>query len=169
MPSGKVHDWVTLGTALGAIPLTGLSLPPETRPLAWLAIASYAFSGIWLSSDLDVHSSAYRRWGPLRVIWYPYQKLVPHRSWISHGLGIGPILRVVYLMGVLMLALLGFNWLAARIGLALQVDPQSWLLHTTDWVFTYPREVLALVIGLVAGGAVHSLLDFAHTRLKRWL
>jgi hypothetical protein len=65
MPSGKVHDWVTLGTALGAIPLTGLYLPPEARPLAWLAIASYAFSGIWLSSDLDVNSSAYRRWGPL--------------------------------------------------------------------------------------------------------
>jgi len=36
-------------------------------------------------------------------------------------------------------------------------------------VFTYQREVIALVIGLVAGGAAHSLLDFAHTRLKRWL
>jgi len=105
----------------------------------------------------------------LRVIWYPYQKLVPHRSWISHGLGVGPILRVAYLLGILTLATLAFNWLAARIGLAMQVDPQSWLLHATDWAFTYQREVLALVIGLVAGGAAHSLLDFAHTRLKRWL
>lgn len=169
MPSGIVHDWVTLGTALGAIPLTGLYLPPETRPLAWLAIASYTFSGIWLSSDLDIQSSAYRRWGPLRVIWYPYQKLVPHRSWVSHGLGVGPLLRVAYLVGILTLTLIVFNWLAARIGLALQVDPHSWLLHTTDWLLHYRREVFALVIGLVAGGAAHSLLDYTHTRLKRWL
>lgn len=169
MPSGIVHDWVTLGTALGAIPLTGLYLPPETRPLAWLAIASYAFSGIWLSSDLDIHSSAYRRWGPLRVIWYPYQKFVPHRSWVSHGLGVGPLLRVVYLVGMLTLTLVVFNVLTVRIGLALQVDPHSWLLHTTDWLLHYRREVFALVIGLVAGGAAHSLLDYTHTRLKRWL
>jgi uncharacterized metal-binding protein len=27
--------------------------------------------------------------------------------------------------------------------------------------------VLALIIGLVAGGAVHSLLDFVYTRLKK--
>jgi uncharacterized metal-binding protein len=76
---------------------------------------------------------------------------------------------VAYLLGILTLVILAFNWLAARIGLAMQVDPQSWLLHATDWAFTYQREVLALVIGLVAGGAAHSLLDFAHTRLKRWL
>ncbi|MDW8106127.1 MAG: metal-binding protein [Armatimonadota bacterium] len=169
MPSGKVHDWVTIGTALGAIPLAGMYLPPETRPLAWLTIASYTFSGIWLSSDLDTHSSAYRRWGPLRVIWYPYQKLVPHRSWISHGIGIGPLLRVAYLLGMLTLLTLGLNWLLSRIGWALQADPRSWWLHLLDWVLRYPREVGALVIGLVAGGAVHSLLDFAHTRLKRWL
>lgn len=169
MPSGKVHDWVTIGTALGALPLTGMYLPPETRPLAWLAIASYTFSGIWLSSDLDTNSSAYRRWGPLRFLWYPYQKLVPHRSWISHGLGVGPLLRVIYLLGVLALLTLGVQWMLMRVGIALQVDPHSWLLHATDWLFKYPREVWALVIGLVAGGAVHSLLDFAHTRLKRWL
>lgn len=169
MPSGKVHDWVTIGTALGALPLTGMYLPPETRPLAWLAIASYTFSGIWLSSDLDTNSSAYRRWGPLRFLWYPYQKLVPHRSWISHGLGVGPLLRVIYLLGVLALLTMGVSWMLTRIGIALQVDPRSWLLHATDWLFRYPQEVWALVIGLVAGGAVHSLLDFAHTRLKRWL
>ncbi|MCS7208193.1 MAG: metal-binding protein [Fimbriimonadales bacterium] len=169
MPSGKVHDWVTIGTALSAVPLTAMYLPPETRPLAWLAIASYTFSGIWLSSDLDVPSSAYRRWGPLRVIWYPYQKLVPHRSWISHGLGIGPLLRVAYLIGMLALLGLALHWGLAQIGLALQVDPQSWLLHTAEWARTYQRELWALVIGLVAGGAAHSLLDWAHTRLKRWL
>jgi uncharacterized metal-binding protein len=42
-------------------------------------------------------------------------------------------------------------------------------MHATDWVLTYQREVLALLIGLVAGGAVHSLMDFVHTRLKKAL
>ncbi len=169
MPSGKVHDWVTVSTAIGAIPLTAMYLPPETRPLAWLAIASYTFSGIWLSSDLDTRSSAYYRWGPLRILWYPYQKLVPHRSWISHGLGIGPLLRVAYLIGIVALLVWLVGWLLGRIGIALQVDAQSWLLHATDWVLTYQREVLALVLGLVAGGAIHSLMDFVHTRLKKTL
>ncbi len=169
MPSGKVHDWVTIATAAGAIPLSTICLPPETRPLAWLAIASYTFSGIWLSSDLDTRSSAYYRWGPLRVLWYPYQKLVPHRSWISHGLGIGPLLRVAYLIAMLVLFVSVISWLLTRIGLALQVDTQSWLLHATDWMLTYRQEVLALLIGLIAGGAVHSLLDAVHTRLKKAL
>lgn len=169
MPSGKVHDWFTVGTALGAIPLCGWYLPPEVRPLAWLVIASYTFSGIWLSSDLDIDSSAYRRWGVLRWLWWPYQKLVPHRSWVSHGLGIGPVLRVVYL--ILMLALLFWvlHLVLRQIGFAFAVDAQSGLLRFSDWVLTYQKEVLALILGLVAGGAAHSLLDMVHSRLKRWL
>ncbi len=169
MPSGKVHDWVTVSTAIGAIPLSAWYLPPETRPLAWLAIASYVFSGIWLSSDLDTTSSAYRRWGPLRYLWWPYQKLVPHRSWISHGLGIGPLLRVGYLIGIVALLGWGFTWLLRQIGIALHLDPNSWLWRTTDWLITYRAETLALLIGLIAGGAVHSLMDMTHTRLKRIL
>lgn len=97
--------------------MCGWYLPPETRPLAWLVIASYTFSGIWLSSDLDVESSAYRRWGPLRWLWWPYQKLVPHRSWISHGLGVGPLLRVAYLLEMLWLLLWGCNSRYARLEL----------------------------------------------------
>lgn len=169
MPSGKVHDWFTVGTALGAIPLCGWYLPPEVRPLAWLVIASYTFSGIWLSSDLDIDSSAYRRWGVLRCLWWPYQKLVPHRSWVSHGLGIGPILRVVYLILMLVLLFWILHLVLSRMGLAFAVDTQSELLRFTDWVLTYQKEGLAFVIGLVAGGAVHSLLDMVHSRLKRWL
>lgn len=168
MPSGKVHDGFTVATALGAIPLCGWYLPPETRPLAWLVIASYTFSGIWLSSDLDVESSAYRRWGPLRWLWWPYQKLVPHRSWISHGLGVGPLLRVAYLLGMLWLLVWGVQLALRQIGIALEVDSRSWLLRASDWVLLYQKEVIALMIGLIAGGAAHSLLDMLHTRLKRW-
>ncbi len=167
MPSGKVHDWVTLGTAFMAIPLSGMYLPPETRPLAWLAIASYTFSGIWLSSDLDVRSSAYRRWGPLRYLWLPYQKLVPHRSWISHGWAVGPLLRVAYLLGMMMLLWLALSWGLRQVGIAIHADPHSWLMRFTDWTLTYRAEVWAIVFGLVAGGTAHSLLDWLSTRFKR--
>lgn len=169
MPSGKVHDWVTVGTGVAAIPVLYTQVEPTVQPLAWLGLASYAFSGIWLSSDLDVESSAYYRWGPLRFLWWPYQKLVPHRSWLSHGLGIGPLLRVLYLLlllyGLTQLSL----WGLARIGLSLQVDPHSWLLRAGTIWQTYRAEIGACLIGLIAGGAVHSLLDFAHTKLKRVL
>lgn len=167
MPSGKVHDWVTVGTAAAAVPVVYLQVDSLQQPLAWLAIATYTFSGIWLSSDLDIESSAYKRWGPLRWLWWPYQKMVPHRSWISHGLGVGPLLRAGYLLVVGSLLAVGAVWGAQRLGIAWDADPHSWLRNANRLFTDYPSEWIAICIGLVAGGAAHSLLDFAHTRLKR--
>ena len=50
-----------------------------------------------LGPDLDIHSIQYRRWGPLRWIWLPYQKALKHRSQLSHGPIIGTAVRVMYL------------------------------------------------------------------------
>ena len=74
-------------------------------------LAAYLFSGFWLSDDLDTHSLAYKRWGWLRWLWWPYQKAVPHRSWISHGIGFGPIFRVAYFLVMLWAVLRGGLWL----------------------------------------------------------
>lgn len=168
MPSGKVHDWVTVGTAAASIPVVYTQVEPHYQPLTWLGIAAYTFSGIWLSSDLDLDSSAYRRWGPLRWIWWPYKKLVPHRSWISHGLGVGPLLRVLYLMAILYITAFLIVWGLGRLGISLDVDPNSWMSGIQSFFSTYRAELWAAGIGLIAGGAAHSILDFAHTRLKKW-
>jgi hypothetical protein len=47
-----------------------------------MLVAGLAFlvGGLWLSPDLDTHSNATRRWGPLRGLWFPYRQLIRHRS-----------------------------------------------------------------------------------------
>ncbi|WP_204318311.1 DUF2227 family putative metal-binding protein, partial [Serratia marcescens] len=34
----------------------------------------------FLTPDLDTYSNAYNKCGFLRIFWYPYKKVMPHRS-----------------------------------------------------------------------------------------
>src|ERR1700709_901538 len=96
MPSGKVHDKITVVTAALAVPVWWFAAPAKDYVSLIVALGSYIFSGFWLSDDLDTNSVSYKRWGAFRWLWWPYQKLVPHRSWGSPGLGVGPLNRVLY-------------------------------------------------------------------------
>ena len=77
MASGRSHDRATWALSLpfGLLwwPLLGL---------AGVACAGLAFllGGLLLSPDLDTHSNPTRRWGPLRLLWWPYRRLLRHRS-----------------------------------------------------------------------------------------
>lgn len=96
MPGYKTHDKVGIAAI---IPISGASvaLGFDLKTTVTLAIG-IAVSTYFLSPDLDLHSRIYRRWGLLRWIWIPYQKVVPHRSWISHSGPISATLRIAYLM-----------------------------------------------------------------------
>ena len=98
MPSGRAH---TVGT---------LAIAACTIPLANPALTAGVLSGLILSPDLDVDEgfiglAHLRRVGCVggvlsgvwRAFWYPYSKLVPHRSHISHSIIFGTIARVFYL------------------------------------------------------------------------
>ena len=86
MPSGKVHDRITVVAAAVSAPAwaTAAWASPGISPAAkdWTVgaalVVSLLFSGLLLSPDLDLDSSIYKRWGPFRFIWWPYQKLMPH-------------------------------------------------------------------------------------------
>ena len=82
MASGRRHDRATRWLALPF----GLMWGPALGP-AGVAVASGAFllGGLWLSPDLDTRSNATRRWGPLRLLWWPYRRLLSHRSLLSHS------------------------------------------------------------------------------------
>lgn len=99
MAAGVVHDRITIATA--GIYLVGLmGLTGDFGLSAWNAIACF-IGGYLLSPDLDIRSRPFQRWGPLRVIWIPYQKLVRHRSPWSHAPVLGTTTRVCYLAAVL--------------------------------------------------------------------
>lgn len=99
MPNGRIHTASTLALATLTIPF--LSVP----------LTAGVLSGCVLSPDLDVDGgfvgmAHFRRvwfFGPAlsglwRVFWWPYAKLVPHRSNISHSIFFGTCARVAYLL-----------------------------------------------------------------------
>src|SRR5919199_2400785 len=95
MASGKVHDRsITITTPV----ILTTAIASGHADVAIIATASYYLAGMYLSPDLDLVSRPYKRWGLLRFIWLPYQRLIPrHRHWLSHGPVIGSIVRLAYL------------------------------------------------------------------------
>src|SRR5205809_1119508 len=135
MPNARTHDLITLVTAAGADAAYLTSTPHPDTTLAALFTASYLFAGYACAGDLDLNSKEYRRWGVLRILWWPYRVLVPHRSWVSHGLVMGGVIRVCYLAAVSTLLFWLGLWLFSRLGP--HVDPNT--VTRAEWqsVFTF--------------------------------
>jgi uncharacterized metal-binding protein len=161
MPSGKAHDRITWVTAALATPIWYFASPVRDVAAFAAGMIGYLFSGLYLSSDLDTRSGPLKRWGPLRFLWYPYQRLVPHRSWLSHGLGIGPIARAIYFVAMVWLLARGALWLIDK--WLLPVDRNAILargaLALATFVWRHPVWAEWTVGGLVLGGVAHSLAD----------
>jgi uncharacterized metal-binding protein len=93
MASGATHD--KAGYLL-TIPLAIASQSFMGSQIAAYVTGAYLAGICWLSPDLDIESKPWHRWGILKVLWVPYQKLIPHRG-LSHWLVIGTLSRVLYL------------------------------------------------------------------------
>ncbi len=165
MPSGRTHDRITL-----------LSLPPlvmvaylVTRQQDWLLWFSgaYLFSGLMFGPDLDIYSLQYKRWGMIRWIWLPYQSCLKHRSFFSHGLIVGTVIRVIYLFTIVVIIaifcvaiaqlILGFNW-----------NWHTFANSSIDVVKNqYLGEVIVIFIGLELGAMSHSFSDYLVSHFKR--
>lgn len=95
MASGKVHDqwiynvsWALIGIAASDA-LRGF-LSSRSIPQTAIQTGAIAFGcllgGLFLSPDMDLPTSnPQRRWGPLSVLWIPYEASFKHRSFGSHG------------------------------------------------------------------------------------
>jgi len=154
MPSGRVHFKIEAGLLL-PLGVGGILLARG----GWLSgkelavfLLCYVFSSLFLSPDLDLWGSrATRRWGIGRVLWYPYSKLFRHRS-VSHNLLLGPLTRIVYLGGLIILGLWGWN-----------------ALHGSEIKFVgiNPRLLGAALLGLYLPNQVHIVVDRTWSRVKR--
>src|ERR671932_924179 len=92
MASGKNHD----RSIHFASPLVLVIGYWQFGELGIIAGASHLLGGLYLSPDLDLKSLPWKRWGVLRFIWLPYQK-IPHRHWLSHTPIVGSVGRLLYL------------------------------------------------------------------------
>lgn len=168
MPDGRTHDALTLVTASFAAPIcVGMTFDGNPGRTA-LFLGAYLVSGLLFSDDLDTHSIEHKRWGLLRFLWLPYQKLIPHRSWLSHGLIVGPALRILYFASTFSLA---FWLLLAALSRLLPLDAGglvgglfsaigcSLIDHPDAWRLGF--------VAFVLGGMLHSLSDWLWTWWRR--
>ncbi|XFA72848.1 metal-binding protein [Thermosynechococcaceae cyanobacterium Okahandja] len=165
MPSGRTHDRLTWI----AMPMVGFGVGALTADWGWGAIVSSSFGvgGFLLSPDLDTPSLPYYRWGMLRGIWHPYQKLFHHRSFWTHGPILGTLIRLGYLglwlgLGV---SLLGLGIYATGHWATVLPLVQSLLTKTIaqDW-----RPLGAIALGLELSALLHVSSDTLVSGWRRW-
>jgi len=113
---------------------------------------AFLLGGLWLSPDLDTRSNPTRRWGPLRLVWWPYRRLLRHRSLLSHSPLLGSAGRLLYLVGVA----LGLCLLAKPLG----TPSPAALLEQLHWLWrTHPDLTVAGLAGVEASAWLHLIQD----------
>jgi uncharacterized metal-binding protein len=138
MASGKNHDCSILFTS----PVVAIVVGSHSLELGIVAASAHLLGGLYLSPDLDLKSIPFKRWGVLRVLWLPYQKLIPcHRHWLSHGVIVGSVVRLLYLA-----ALLLPMWF---------IFPG---LQQVEWMITWEKAI-AFWVGVELSALNHLLLD----------
>lgn len=155
MPSGKTHTKINL-----------LSLPIVLFMLVSYGITNFDFlltfvigflvGTFFLTPDLDTHSNAYNKWGLLRILWYPYQAVMPHRSFLTHTIIIGDFIRILYMLIVF--------------------SPFLFLLNATvldgrllDIAREHELALVTFVMGVIAASTLHIIADQLNTRRKKMM
>lgn len=149
MASGRSHDRATW---LLALPYGALWWP--WLGASGMAVASFSFlvGGLLLSPDLDTRSNATRRWGPLKLLWWPYRRFLSHRSVLSHSPLLGTACRLLYLAALLLLLCL--------LGRPLGTPAPGWLLQALQRLWLQqPALLITALLGLEASSWLHLIQD----------
>jgi uncharacterized metal-binding protein len=165
MPSGHTHDRITLWL-LPWIVLVSYIITRNAE-LTLLGSGGFFFSGLMFGPDLDIYSVQFKRWGIFRYFWLPYQKLLRHRSFFSHGLIIGTIFRVIYLLFWLFIfssllisflqLIIGFDW-----------NWQTFTIEQFNLITKkYKLQAIACFLGLELGAMSHYLSDWISSISKK--
>lgn len=166
MPSGKTHDKVTYFFVLPVF--LGVWFVSHHLIAAVVSSLTFLFAGLMFSGDLDTKSVQYKRWGPLKWIWIPYQKMVTHRSPFSHGILLGMMARLAYLTLILSLVFVAVTRLALWLEFGQFANQSFQTIHgAVDLLRTYPTVFWSGLLGLWLGGASHTLADETVSFWKR--
>ena len=114
-----------------------------------ITAAAFLVGGLWLSPDLDTRSNALHRWGPLGGIWWPYRRLIRHRSIWSHGPLIGTATRLLLLLA----------WTLLVSVLIPSVSPSLVLTNLQNTLQQYPQQAATMLLGLEASVWLHLIQD----------
>jgi uncharacterized metal-binding protein len=166
MPSGRTHDRITY---LFAAPAAFAAYAYARSPMhALLAAVGVLFGGLMFGPDLDVKSVQYYRWGPLRWIWWPYQRMFRHRSAWTHGIVASLIVRLVYF--ALVVAVLGAIAYALFATYVPGLDLAALFPRSLAGVGPLdPTDLGMALAGVWLGGALHTWADASVSFAKRML
>jgi uncharacterized metal-binding protein len=149
MANGRAHDRATW---LLALPFGLLWGPWFGAATAVCAGLGFLLGGLLLSPDLDTRSNPTRRWGPLRLLWWPYRRCLSHRSLVSHSPLLGTAGRLTYLAGL--------GVLGAAVLQALGLPALPWLLRAATNLWQHQRPLLiSLLVGIEASSWLHLIQD----------
>jgi uncharacterized metal-binding protein len=149
MASGRDHDRATW---LLALPFGLLWWPWLGGAGMGCAGLGFLLGGLLLSPDLDTRSNPTRRWGALRVLWWPYRRCLSHRSLVSHCPVLGTAGRLAYLAGLMLL-------LAAALQ-PLGLPTLAWLRESATGLWQQHRSlVISALAGLEASSWLHLIQD----------
>lgn len=138
MPNGKTHDKITF-IILPIISILSYYFTTDIKSTLILMF-TYFFASIMFNGDLDTNSRPYNRWWIFKLIWIPYQLMFTHRSFFTHGLIIGTVIRILYL-GIIPFIIF-------------------WLKGDLEVITSIDLSILILIfIGLELGSVVHTISD----------
>ena len=144
MPSGRVHHLATMITGAAVGTLMQVNGFPTSEIVA---LEVGFFATFFINPDLDLNTTFPKR-NPRKwlwwLYWYPYSRLFPHRSALSHFPLLGTFVRIAYLLVPLYL---------------LQLVSDE--IHIIFAGATFP------VLGMVISDTVHYLMDITVTAYKR--
>lgn len=141
MPNYKTHD----RAAYIATPIITAGMLLYLSPVNTLVIVvSFLVGNHWLSPDLDIVSIMRKRWSILYVVWYPYQRLIRHRSFLSHSGPLSAALRLLYLSVLCIIP-------------AILLLPMDTLIHHIQ---QYYILYVLFYIGVALADILHTTLDY---------
>jgi uncharacterized metal-binding protein len=169
MPAGRTHDKITF---LASIPVGATACLSQGLAIGMIVTVAFLFSGLLFNGDLDhdAEATCYDRWWIFRWLFWPYMKIMPHRSIWSHGPILGTLVRLLY-VGVMAAIVTGvYAGVVQLIGLKWEVTTKLPELPVVfSWVKTNRGELIATLIGLELGSLSHTLADWTPNWVIDWL
>ncbi|MDK2946892.1 Uncharacterized metal-binding protein [Methanolobus vulcani] len=152
IPDGKTHDAINAAVLTIVLAVFYYSFregigPGITYLNSYTIVAfsiAYIFATLFLSPDLDISSKPYKRWGALRILWWPYKELFKHRG-LSHHPVVGPLSIVANLLVIVAAVFL-------IIGIDYEAIPSSLMISS--------------IAGIVLSIEVHIISDNVVSKFK---
>lgn len=161
MPSAKTHDKIT---AITAIPVsTGFYFATSDLTISAVTTLVYLFTGFMFSGDLDIKSKPIKRWGILKFIWYPYEKIIKHRSIYSHGLFIGIFIRLLYLFSIFLIGWTAWDLIVYQ----KFTTPDVYIQLFIKLIQNNQQLSICILLAFMLGDLSHIIPDFITTTIKR--